>query len=182
MGVVCTAMLALAACPGQERTADTAAVDSPAITPGTAAPGTMPGTTAGTPGAGQTQGAERIEMRPLAGSNISGEASLTPQGSSTQVMVRLTGAQQGQMAGHIHTGTCDNIGPVAFPLEPINAQQDGTSTSTINASGQQLMGAQHVIAYHEPGSTPGRPVTCGEIRGQGTGTGGAGGATGTTRP
>jgi hypothetical protein len=114
------------------------------------------------------------------------------------VMVRLTGGQAGQKSGHIHTGTCDNIGPVAFPLEPVNAQQGGTSTSTINATAEQLMDGQHVIAYHEAGGNPGRPVTCGEIRGHGamgtTGTGvgtgvgtGAGTApgaagTGTTRP
>ena len=68
-------------------------------------------------------------MQPLNNSGISGEATLTPQGSQLQVMVRLTGlAQGGEHPGHIHSGTCDAPGPVVTPLQPISAGADGTET------------------------------------------------------
>jgi hypothetical protein len=147
--------LALAACPdnGVDDTEDrTAANDTVAAQPAA------------------EMGIERIDMNPIGESNVSGEASIAPDGQNTQVMVRLMGATQGQKNGHIHTGTCDNLGPVVFELDPIQVQQGGggTTTSTVNAPIEQVTAGSHVIAYHEAGGQPGRPVVCGEIPQHGT--------------
>jgi hypothetical protein len=155
--------LGLAACPaGGDRTTDTAVMTDTA----------RPGATATQP-APQMDGMERVDMRPVAGSNVSGEASITGDAQNTQIMVQLTGGQPGDKQGHIHQGRCDNIGPVAFPLESVNVQAGGTgsSTSTVNAPMTAVMDGNHLIAYHEAGGNPGAPVVCGDIPRHGGGGG-----------
>jgi hypothetical protein len=164
MSVVLVAALGLAACPDGDRQADT----------GAATATDTPATAAGTPGAQTAEmGMERIDLRAVGQSNVSGEASIAPDGQTTKVMVRLTGGTPGQKDGHIHSGTCDNIGPVVVALEPVNVQQGGagTSTSEVNLPVAQVMNGQHVISYHQSGGDPGPPVVCGEIPQQGGGIG-----------
>jgi hypothetical protein len=148
--------LALAACPGNDGTRDTAVVADDTV--GRAA---APGATQ----RDQMDGMERINLSGIGGAQASGEASLAPDGQSTRVMVTLNNATPGEKQGHIHTGTCDNLGPVVAPLEPVNVQAGGTgtSTSTVDLPAQQIMEGDHVIAYHEAGGQPGRPVVCGEV-------------------
>jgi hypothetical protein len=149
--------LLLAGCPGEERQ-----VDEPFVTeapqPGT--PGTDPGMTA-VPGAMQGQTAQ---MQPIGDSNVRGEITVTDRGETqTEVMVRLTGAPAGtRHPGHVHSGTCDSIGGVVQPLEPIetDAAGTGTMTATLDLPPMQLMDGQHVVVYHGAG---GAPVTCGQI-------------------
>jgi hypothetical protein len=153
--------LGLYACGDDDRTADTA------MTTDTVGAGAdMPATAERHD---QMEGMERINLSGVGGSNVSGEASLAPDGQNTRVMVTLSNATPGEKQGHIHSGTCDNLGPVVFSLEPITVQQGGTgtSTSTVNATPQQIMEGEHLIAYHEAGGTPGRPVVCGNVRGGG---------------
>ena len=75
--------------------------------------------------------ATTVTMQPLQDSGVTGEATLTPMGGQTQVMVRLTGRSgEGEHPGHIHPGTCDSVGGVVAPLQPITAGADGTGTMT----------------------------------------------------
>ncbi|CAN5640065.1 hypothetical protein BH23GEM6_BH23GEM6_14640 [soil metagenome] len=151
----------LAACPGDDRRVDTVGtVDTPMAAPGmgtgTAAPGT--GTMAGM--------TSTVAMRAVGGSGLSGEATLTEAGQQAQVMVRLMGSRAGAThQGHIHQGTCDNLGSVVAPLQPVtvDAQGTGTSTSTVDVAIHAAADGQHLIAYHVAGGDPGAPVVCGEI-------------------
>lgn len=116
---------------------------------------------------GAAQGmASTVALQPLAESGVSGEATLTETGQQMQVMVRLVGSEpDARHEGHIHQGTCDDIGPVVVPLQPVqvDAQGSGTSTSTVDLPMQDAADGQHLISYHAAGGSPGPPVTCGEI-------------------
>jgi hypothetical protein len=151
MGAVFVLALGVAACPDRDEPADrneTAAADTPTIQQQRA-----------------EVGIEHIDMQEIAGSGITGEASIAPDGQNTRVMVRLMGGTPGQKNGHIHSGTCDNLGPVLYELQAVDVAQGGagTVTSTINSPYEQVTAGSHVIAYHESGGQPGRPVVCGEI-------------------
>lgn len=123
-----------------------------------------------TPGMGEDtmgmgMGATTISMTALNGSGITGQAEVTPRDARTQVMVRLTGATEGVHAGHIHQGTCDAPGAVVVPLQEITVAAGGTGemTTTVDVDPATAMNGQHIIAYHEAGGSPGRPVVCGAI-------------------
>jgi hypothetical protein len=104
-----------------------------------------------------------VQLTPLQDSGVAGEVTVTPQGNETQVMVRLTGGTPGgNHPGHVHSGTCANIGGVVQALQPISTDGTGTGTmtTTVGIPPMTLMNGQHVIVYHGDG---GRPVTCGEV-------------------
>jgi hypothetical protein len=153
-------VLVLAACPGDDRRVDTVGtVDTPMVAPGM-------GTGTAAPGAGMAGMTSTVAMRPVGGSGVTGEATLTEAGQQTQVMVRLMGSQAGAThQGHIHQGTCDNVGSVVAPLQPItvDGQGTGTSTSTVDVAMHAAADGQHLIAYHAAGGDPGPPAVCGEI-------------------
>ena len=94
-----------------------------------------------------------------------GQVQLMPMGNQTQIMVTLSGPEAGMHAGHIHTGTCDNIGSVVVPLETVDVPENapGSSTSTVDIPAATVMNGQHLVAYHVAGGDPGAPVVCANI-------------------
>ncbi len=143
----------LAACAGDDADMDdTAEVMTDAAVPVAEAPMADMGMMAG-----------MVTMQALDGSGVSGEATITPEGADTQVMVRLTGLTEGEHPGHIHSGTCDAVGGVVQPLQPITVGADGTGTmtTTVALDPNTVMNGQHVIQYHQAGGGPG--VVCGPI-------------------
>jgi hypothetical protein len=107
-----------------------------------------------------------VALQAVGGSGITGEATLTESAQRTQVMVRLMGSQPNAThQGHIHEGTCANVGSVVVPLDPItvDAQSMGTSTTTVDVPIHTVANGQHLIAYHVAGGSPGAPAACGEI-------------------
>jgi hypothetical protein len=150
-------VLLTAACNGDDaRTVDTVGMtDTARMGPGMTQDHAM------TPQMGST-----IALQAVGGSGITGEATLTESGQQTQVMVRLMGSQPNAThQGHIHEGTCANVGSVVVPLDPINvdAQNMGTSTTTVDVPIHTVANGQHLIAYHVAGGSPGAPAACGEI-------------------
>lgn len=108
--------------------------------------------------------ATTVTLQPTQDSGVTGEGTLTPQGAEMQVMVRLTGLTEGgEHPGHIHSGTCDAVGPVVVPLQPITGGADGTGTmtATVQVDPNTVLAGQHVIQYHQAGGGPG--ITCGDI-------------------
>lgn len=105
---------------------------------------------------GLTNLGSTVALAPLNDSGTFGEATFTDSGGQIQVMVRLTGAPAGERQGHIHSGTCESLGGVVEPLQPITVGADGTGTSTslISTDRSTLMGAPHVVNYHGEGGTP----------------------------
>jgi hypothetical protein len=106
---------------------------------------------------------QRAQMQALQGSGVGGEVTVREMGNQTQVMVRLTGGTANAThPGHIHSGTCQNIGAVVQALEPITADASGagTMTSTLDLPPATVMNGQHIVVYHGEG---GNPVACAAI-------------------
>jgi hypothetical protein len=153
-------VLVLAACAGDaEEGEDASLVEDPQeVLPPAQEPGlnTPPGTQAGT--------GETSAFQALQNSGVTGEATITDRGQQTQVMVRLTGTEGGgEHPGHIHTGTCDNIGGVVQPLQPVTTDSTGTGSMTadVEIAPMAAMDGQHVVVYHAAGGGP--PITCAAI-------------------
>lgn len=124
---------------------------------------------AGPPATGTTAGAATINMQPLNNSGVTGEATVTPMDGQTQVTVMLSGSPQaGTHQGHIHQGTCESLGSVVTPLQPIETPAGGTGTmiTMVDLAPATVMNGQHIIAYHEAGGDPGQAVVCGSIPAQ----------------
>lgn len=110
-----------------------------------------------------------VQLATVQNSGVSGEATLTEQGGEVQVSVRLTGLKgTGAHPGHVHQGTCDNLGSVVAPLPSVTPGADGTGTATGTAAVAMntAMNGQHVVNYHLP---DGKPAACGAITGHGAG-------------
>lgn len=118
-----------------------------------------------------------VQMRAVEGSRVAGTAIVTEAGGGTRVQVNLTGYNPNQQsAGHIHEGTCEQQGPVRFPLNTItaNAQGAGTADTTVaTAPYATVTNGRHYVQYHEAGSPPGKQVSCANIPAGGGGQGGA---------
>ena len=92
-----------------------------------------------------------------------GTATLTAQGSQTQVVVNIQPGGAGvAQPGHIHQGSCPGVGAVAFPLTNV---VDGTSTTVVNASLDSLRTGGYSINIHQDGTQAGLGVyvSCGGI-------------------
>lgn len=152
---------ALTACGGgddaSEGTTDDAAVvstDSVATTTG--AP--MPGDTAAS---GAHSMGSAVTMNAVGTSGVTGEAQFMDQGPQTMVTVNLTAQGGSTHSGHIHTGTCANLGPVVVPLKDITlANGSGTSSTSVPVPMATVMNGQHVVSFH---ASSGESVVCGEI-------------------
>jgi hypothetical protein len=115
--------------------------------------------------AGAAGGMQTVAFTPVGAGGHTGDVMVHPSGDQTQIMVRLSGPQSGTHQGHIHSGTCDNIGSVVQPLEPVDVPQgaQGTSNSTVNIPPATVMNGQHIVVYHTAGGSPGAPVACAAI-------------------
>ena len=125
----------------------------------------MPAPDMGTDTAGMAGMPSTVTLQAVGTSGASGQATIAAAGGQTQVTVQLSGLTEGSHAGHIHSGTCDNVGPPVSPLEPVNAAADGSgsATSTVALDANTVMNGQHVVQYHGDAASPGAPVACGQI-------------------
>ena len=115
--------------------------------------------------AGTAGGMQTIPFTPVGSGGHTGTVMIHPAGQQTQVMVQLSGPQSGVHQGHIHTGTCDNMGSVVQPLQPVDVPQTGPGsvTSTVDIPPATVMDGQHIVLYHTAGGSPGAPVVCANI-------------------
>ncbi|HEX8832204.1 MAG TPA: hypothetical protein VF705_13605 [Longimicrobium sp.] len=170
--VLCALPLALGACGGGGEEgaaggADTTAAAVPADGGAMATtPAPMPADSAM---ASPSAAAPPVQMMALNNSGVSGQAQVMPHGEGeTMVTVTLQGPGSGTHPGHIHSGTCDSLGPVVAPLENVTmANGTGTSTSTVKVPQATVMNGQHVVNFHAgAGENPMAPVVCGPIPAQ----------------
>lgn len=119
-------------------------------------------------------GRMEVQLEPVNNSGASGEVYLTPVEGSTTVVVVLeqsdsVGNEGQSHAAHIHSGNCENIGGVVAPLEAIvsNPTSGPTSTTFVQHGMETIGDGNHLIAVHEAGGEPGRPIMCAEIPAQG---------------
>ena len=102
-----------------------------------------------------------IQMDELNGSGMSGTATLTAKGRTTEVLVEITGAT-GNHPIHVHYGTCDQLGEVAYPLTNIGA--DGRSLTIIDISVEDLLTGGFAINAHQSEEDIVSYVACGEVK------------------
>jgi len=103
-------------------------------------------------------------------SRITGTATLTRKGDSTEVAETLTGARPGtKYPSHIHAGTCAKPGAVVQPLESVAVGKDksGSATTMVLTSVIDSARAKYgslLIQSHNPKGM--QPVACAEIPAQ----------------
>ncbi|MBW3655679.1 MAG: hypothetical protein KY444_06205 [Gemmatimonadetes bacterium] len=167
------ALVALAACGGGgDEGAAPATTDTVASTTAAPPPGGDTTPAAMADSAHDSASNPTVQMAQRGNSGISGQAQFMDHGAGqTMVTVTLTGPGSGTHPGHIHSGTCDNLGPVVMPLQAVErANGNGTSTSTVEVPIATVMNGQHVVNYHAgTGANPMAPVSCGQIPAQGGG-------------
>jgi hypothetical protein len=102
-----------------------------------------------------------VNLQAQNGSGETGTATLTQQGADVSVVVALKGAPATAQPAHIHTGTCANLGGIAYPLTSVTG---GKSTTVVkNLTIDKLLGASYAINVHESASNLGKYVACGNI-------------------
>lgn len=76
----------------------------------------------------------------LDGNETGGSITLTERDGATEVVVVLTGLEEGAHANHLHAGSCAAVGGVVHPLEELEADAEGnaTATSTVEATTEEL--------------------------------------------
>lgn len=110
--------------------------------------------------------ARQVALAPVGNSGISGNATIVAAGNGVSITVTLRGAKgAGTHQGHVHAGTCDAPGAAVAPLQPVttDASGAGSSSTAVSLPLSAVMNGEHVIAYHEAGGNPGKPVACGSI-------------------
>jgi hypothetical protein len=115
----------------------------------------------------QAMAAQRqFQLQPVGGSGVSGTVTVVPvdlKGDSVSVSVLVSGGQGGgALPAHVHTGACDNIGPVVAPLSSVRVNQNGggQSSTGIAVPIAALEDGRHLVSVHDAG---GKPVACGVI-------------------
>ena len=104
-----------------------------------------------------------IPLGSLNDSGQSGWATLTVNGSQTDVAVTLSaGALQSELM-HTHQGSCSNLGGVDYPLTSF-VGGSGDSATTLSVSLSSIRDGNHAVNVHEAGN-PGNYTACGDIPG-----------------
>ena len=93
--------------------------------------------------------------------SVSGEATILREGGITMVAIDVTGLPEaGEYEAHIHTGTCEDGGPVEIDLEPVMALDDGAGSSLTTLEDEDLPEDEDwFIQVH---GQDGTPISCGE--------------------
>jgi hypothetical protein len=95
-------------------------------------------------------------------SGISGTASFTDLGNGkTRVAIQVSGAGAGPEPSHIHPGSCSQLDPTpAFSLTSVS---NGSSTTDIDASLQQLLDGKYAVHLHKSNDELSVYVACADI-------------------
>jgi hypothetical protein len=101
-----------------------------------------------------------FKMRAENKSGEKGTATLTPQGFGTRVTITLTGEPPGaSQPAHIHTGDCQSVGAVVYPLSNVVG---GTSTTFINKPIGVIKMNGAIINVHKSAAALTQYVSCGK--------------------
>jgi hypothetical protein len=127
------------------------------------------GTGCGSSSSSESPGAEEeevvITLDEQNGSAESGTATLTAEGDKTRVVLDLQSRSATPVAprqpAHIHKGSCEELDPT--PAYGLNDVKAGVSTSTVEATIDELRNAAFVINVHESAENVERYVACGVI-------------------
>lgn len=106
-------------------------------------------------------GAVTVQLSEQSSSGQSGSAALTASGDGqTTVVLELSNPPDLPQPVHIHDGTCDELGDVAYGLTNL---EGGASETTVDVSLEELQGGAFAINAHESEDTIEVYVACGPI-------------------
>ena len=96
-------------------------------------------------------------------SGIVGTATVTELGAGKmRIVIQVMGAGAGPQPAHIHEGTCANLNPA--PKFTLASIANGTSTTEVDGSLQQLTSSPHAIHLHKSPDELPIYVSCADIR------------------
>ena len=104
----------------------------------------------------------QVKLNPQPGSTEAGTATLLDGAKGLIVRLRVAGGPEGTpQPAHIHTGTCDNLGGVKYPLKSVT---NGTSETVIpDVTLATFSKGQWAINVHKSTSDLKTYVACGNI-------------------
>ena len=104
----------------------------------------------------------QVKLNPQAGAHESGTATLLDGAKGLIVRLRVAGGPEGvAQPAHIHTGTCDNLGGVKYPLHPVT---NGISETVVpNVTLATFTKGAWAINVHQSTSDLKSYVACGNI-------------------
>lgn len=93
-------------------------------------------------------------------SGETGTATITPQGSKTQVVLQIKGAPVEAQPAHVHDGTCASLDPK--PRIPLQNVVNGKSTTTLDMPMSEV--TKGAINVHKSASDIKTYVACGDLK------------------
>ena len=107
------------------------------------------------------QEAVTVELQEQNDSGQSGQATLTPEGEQTRVVLELENPPSVPQPVHIHEGTCEELDPTPrYPLENLSG---GTSETVVDAPLSDLQGGDFAINAHASEADAKTYVACGGV-------------------
>lgn len=107
-----------------------------------------------------------LTLAEQAGSGQSGTATLTADGDErTRVVVELSSPPAAAQPSHVHSGSCDDIGPVVAPLESV---EGGNAESVVPMSLKELQRGDLIVHAHKSEAESKVSVACAEIPKEGS--------------
>ena len=121
---------------------------------------------AATLGTARPAGAQRqslaLDVVSLNNSGITGAGMLTSMGDGKlRAEIRVNGAGAGPEPMHIHAGTCRDLNPQ--PEVPLSDVVNGSSTTELNRSLQELTSTPHAIFLHKSPAEIAVLVACADV-------------------
>lgn len=102
-----------------------------------------------------------IDMKEVDDSGQSGSADITTDGEQVTVAIEIDAGEEGvPQPAHIHEGSCQELGDVAYPLNPV---EDGQSESTADVSMSELLAGEYAINVHLSEDDLETHVACGTL-------------------
>lgn len=102
-----------------------------------------------------------IDMKEVDGSGQVGSADITTDGDQVIVSIEIDAGEEGvPQPAHIHEGTCQDLGDVAYPLDDV---EDGVSESTADVSMSELLAEEYAINVHLSEDEADTYVSCGNL-------------------
>lgn len=89
-----------------------------------------------------------------------GGVSLVEDEGKVTVTINIESDSTVPQPAHIHKGSCSNPGEVVYPLEPVF---NGTSTTTIDATIEDLVASPMAVNVHKSSDEANVYVACGDI-------------------
>jgi hypothetical protein len=116
---------------------------------------------------------QMVQIEPMQGSTVSGEAHMTPRNGRTDVRLTVQGIPANQnIEARIHRGSCEAPGEAVANLSNVSRDQAGMGNSETDVGHPitLLANGQHVVVLLPTGADVGQaPLACGRIDMAGTG-------------